>query len=155
VAEHHVGCGEITDQVLAALERRVNRGERPCQELPGLTEGLLVPAVGRQQDGLHDDRVDRRHDHALAVVEPLKVLRELGGLDRGLQTAVAVARHHVLDDRAGLVDRDVPVLEYGNAAQGVPLAVLVRLQILRVEGHLVQVVLEPQLFQQPDDAARP
>ena len=79
-------------------------------------------------------------------MEPLQVHRELRRVHGWLEAAVLVPLEHVFDDGAGLVDVHVAVVEHGYAAERVAGAVFVRLQVLRMEGHLVDVVFEAQLL---------
>ena len=57
-------------------------------------------------------------------MEPLQVLWELDRIDCGLQSTISVPRHHILDDRTRLVDRNISVIEDGDPAQGMALPVL-------------------------------
>ena len=62
-------------------------------------------------------------------------------------------REDVIANGAGLEDADVAVLQHGYAAQRVPRAVLVGLEVLGVKVHPVQFVVQAQFLQQPQRAA--
>ena len=44
----------------------------------GLFAHLCILPVRRQQERVHHDGINRRHDHPFAIVEPLKILRKTG-----------------------------------------------------------------------------
>ena len=63
-----------------------------------------------------------------------------------------MAVEYVLDDRSRLVEGHVAILEYRHAAERVPSAMRIRLEIGRVESHLIELVLQVELGEQPDDS---
>ena len=155
MTEHDVGGRELADQIVLSFQCFFDGRERLGEQALRLSENLLVATVWRQQDRVHHDGIDRRHHHPLAVVEPLEVLGKLGLIDRGLEFSRSMTRQDVLDDGAGFVDLHIVVIEHRNAAQRVTRAMLVGLEILRVEVHPIQLEGKIQLLEQPVDAARP
>ena len=94
---------EITGEILPPVHMGVDRAQHAAKQFRRPSDVPVVPALRRQQDGLDDDRVHRRHDHAFRVMQPLQVT--FGKLRRRrcrTETSLAVARQHVLDDRAAL-----------------------------------------------------
>ena len=78
VAGHDVGAGEIAGQEIAAFHVGVYGREHLAEQLGRAVDVDVIAAVWGQQDGFDDDDVDRRHDHALRVVQPLQVPGEIG-----------------------------------------------------------------------------
>ena len=101
---------------------------------------------------MHDDGVHRRHHHAFGVVKPLQEVRILGRIDGGNQGAAGVLSADVPDDRARFVEGDVAVFEHRHAAERVTRTMIVRFEIGWVEAHLIELILEVELGEQPDDA---
>ena len=86
-------------------------------------------------------------------MEPLQKGGILGRVHRRFQPAVLVPFEDVLHDRPGLVDAHIAVVEHRHPAERMAGAVFVGFEVLGVEGHLVDLVGQPQFLQQPDDAA--
>ena len=61
---------------------------------------------------------------------------------------------HILDNCPGLINADVAIFQHWHSPQGVARPMFVRLQVFRVERHLVDVVRQLKFFKQPDDSAR-
>ena len=155
MTQHDVGRGEITDQIVAAIERDVDRLKGFGQQALRLSQHGGVASSLRKQDGLDHNGVDGGHHHAFAVMEPLEILRKPIVIHGRLQPAIFVALQHIVDDRAGFIDRDIAVFEDRHSPERVSCAVLLGLKVLRMKRHLVDLIGQLKLLKQPDDPSGP
>ena len=117
------------------------------------------PHEERHRRGLdaveHELEKQRGHQRALGVVHPVAVPEPLRRAGRGHQTSLAVALDEVLEDRAGLGERDVAVRDHRRLSERVDLPERRRREHrLRVALVVLDLVGNAELFEQPEHALR-
>src|SRR5207253_5055343 len=152
VRHHDVGRGELGPQkIVLSPEGAFDDAERRRRPHARIGKDRGDALRLGQEDHVTHEVAEGRHHRRLCEVEPLKEHAPLKRAGRGREAASTVALEDVLDDRARLEHRELPVLEHGDLAHGRPLREGPR-GWGEIDGR--DLVGDTQLLEEPEDAQR-